>query len=77
MNIIFYLYIIIAGYNTANPVVNRVAYPSEQACLTALAAAKHSQSGGADDENVLVLFCGGEDYQRYYNGTFWRGNKSE
>jgi len=70
MNAIVYLYIIVAGYNTPSPNVVRTQFPTMEACEAALKSSKQQVSSGAESENVLVTFCGGENFQEQYNGYF-------
>lgn len=50
----------------------RVAQPNQSECLRALSATKLSVSQGAESERSVVVFCGGREVQRHYNGTWWR-----
>lgn len=59
---LFYLYIILGGYNDYAQ-VKRVGYPTQEACQKALNEAKVSQSHGAEDENYIVMFCGPDNFQ--------------
>lgn len=77
METLVYLYVLIGGYNSQANVVQRIAFPSMQECMVALAGTRIDASHGNESENVSVVFCGGSDFQELRNLNFYKANIKE
>lgn len=63
MTALIFLYIISFGYGNY-PHVSRVQMPDMVVCQQTIEKSKSVVSQGDESESALVMFCGGDDYQK-------------